>query len=163
MRRFHNIIFISDYESFLCVLKAIHEKSFYINGFFLFVIVTKYENQYSDMQKMSNDLWQNFIINANILAYGKESKEIKMFTYHPFQPGNCTKVSLIMINKFVNHSFINEEVYFEHTKLDNLHKCPLKVVTFSVPPLMILKKDDVNNQIILRGIEGELLNRKFQV
>lgn len=154
--RFQNIIFINDYkESFTKLFQEILKRKFYFNGYFLFVFVAKHENQYEDMHRMFYDLWQNFIINANVLVYNRTTSHIEMFTFYPFQTGECGKNSPIKINKFEKTAFKNQ-IIFDGTKLDNLQKCSLKAATFNIPPIMMIKVKE-NGSYEMSGIEGELL------
>lgn len=160
LRRFYNVILVSDYESFSNFSAAIERDDFNYDGYFLFVIVEKYENQYDDMHRMFHDLWQQFVINSNILAHGEVKGEVEMFTYFPYNSEHCAKVIPKMINKFKFTKFIGDQFYED--KMKNLFGCPLRVVTFNIAPVMFIDRQE-NGSFVLSGIEGKLLTGERNV
>lgn len=155
-KRFYNIFLIANYETYE-EFKRVHEL-FDFQGFFLVVIVDKYRNQYRDMKKIFQTMWESSIINVNALVVGGASdSSLEMFTFYPFTAENCGDVFPVLTNKFINSSFLMSQKHYED-KLTNLFGCPLKVVTFNIAPLMFIKLDkDKNNHYLTSGIEGELL------
>lgn len=153
-KRFYNVILISDYKTSPKLNRIIKEELFDFQGFFLFVLVRKYENQYKDMEDIFRDMWQHFIINVNILI-SISDVELEMFSFYPFTAVHCRGAFPILQNKYVNSSFVSSEKYFDD-KLKNLFKCPLTVVTFNIAPLMFVRRL-ANEEHALSGIDGELL------
>jgi hypothetical protein len=154
-KRFYNIILISGYESFKKLnLDVVENELFDFQGFFLVVMVEKYKNQYREMEKIFQSMWQNLIINVNILLVAADGS-LEMFTFYPYTSVYCGRVFPILTNKFVNSSFIMPRKYFED-KLDNLFGCPLKVVTFNIAPMMFVNEEK-NGNFSFTGIDGELL------
>lgn len=153
-KRFFNVIFISDYKSSTKLNRVIKDELFDFQGFFLVVMVQRYENQFKSMKDIFSDMWQHFIINVNILIPISDI-ELEMFSYYPFTAVYCASVFPILNNKFVNLTFVRSEKYFDD-KLKNLFKCPLTVVTFNIAPMMFLKRE-ANGKHTLSGIDGELL------
>lgn len=156
-KRFYNIILISDYESFKKLNRIVENELFDFQGFLLIVMVEKYDNQYKDMRKIFQSLWQRSIINVNILLFAVDGS-LEMFTFYPYTSVYCGRVLPILTNKFVNSSFIMTRKYFED-KLKNLYGCPLKVVTFNIAPLMFVEEKK-QGKFSVSGIEGELLKGK---
>lgn len=158
-KRFYNVMLISDYKSFEKLNRGIQSERFDFQGFFLVVMVQKYENQYRDMDMIFRSMWQNFIINVNILIRVHD-EELEMFSYLPFSPFYCSKAFPVRTNRFINSSFVRSRSYYDD-KLKNLHKCPLKVVAFSIPPLMFVGPEGEDGKFQLSGIDGELLKGKL--
>lgn len=157
IQRFCNVIFVNDYESFASFPVRIQQGEFHSEGFYLFVILEKHENRYDDMQMMFVDLWEQFAVNSNVLVHGNSSDEIEMFTYFPYTSEHCGEVVPENINTFRASMFITKR-FFEN-KMENLFKCPLRIVTFNIAPLMMAKVSKDGNYT-LDGIEGKLLNGK---
>lgn len=155
-KRFYNIFLIANYETY-GEFKRVHE-FFDFQGFFLVVMVDRYRNQYRDMKKIFQSMWESSIINVNTLVVGGASDDLlEMFTFYPFTAENCGKVFPVLTNKFINSSFLMSHKHYDD-KLTNLYGCPLKVVTFNIAPLMFIKPDkDKNDHYSTSGIEGELL------
>lgn len=156
-KRFYNVILISDYKSSTRLNRIIKDELFDFSGFFLVVMVRKYENQYKDMEDIFRDMWQHFIINVNILIFNS-ADELEMFSFYPYTAVHCGRVFPILKNKFVNSSFVSSNKHFDD-KLKNLFRCPLTVVTFSVAPLMLVRPG-LDGKPVLSGIEGWLLKGK---
>lgn len=156
-KRFYNVILISDYKSSTRLNRIINDELFDFSGFFLVVMVRKYENQYKDMEDIFRDMWQHFIINVNILIFNS-ADELEMFSFYPYTAVYCGRVFPILMNKFVDSSFVSSNKHFDD-KLKNLFSCPLTVVTFSIAPMMIVKRG-LNGKPVLSGIEGWLLKGK---
>lgn len=153
-KRFYNIFLIYNFES-LEKFKHINEK-FDFQGFFLVVMVKSYTSQYKDMKKILRSFWDDSIINVNVLAVAPDSS-LKMFTFYPYSTFYCGQVFSVMVNKFVNSSFILSRKHYKD-KLMNLFGCSLKVVTFNIPPLIFIQKKKGSYEV--SGVEGELLKGK---
>lgn len=158
-KRYYTVIFISDYETFPNFTRAVlSSDQFYFQGFYLVVMVEKFENQYEDMAKLFRHMWQCcLIINLNVLMPSSSDDEVEMYTFYPFTSAYCGKAFPILTNRFINSTFTRpSENYFDVGKLKNLFGCPLKVATFNIPPLIFVSnRSDGRHE--LSGIDGELL------
>lgn len=152
--RFYNVIFLENYQSFRKLNRIIGNELFDFQGFFL-LVMTEHKNQYADMEMIFRSMWQHFIINVNILISVSEA-ELEMFTYYPYTSVYCGRAFPIFTNRFVNASFESSRRHFDD-KLKNLFGCPLKVVSFNIPPLVFVERK-ANGEFRLSGIDGELLN-----
>lgn len=160
-RRRYSVILISNYESFekfeRCLV--IGTKLFQYQGYFLLVFVGDAENRYDDIVKIFRNMWRNSIPNVNVLVPVSDS-ELEMFTFFPYTALHCSNATPIMINKFKKFSFIRNESFYVD-KIKNLYKCPLKVATFNVPPLMFAERNE-KGEYEIDGIDGKLLKGKLR-
>jgi hypothetical protein len=150
-KRFYNILLVANFESFEKFQRV--EELFDFQGYFLVVLVEKYENQYDDMKKIFHSMWQHSIVNANALTVASADGSLDMFTFYPYTADHCGRAVPTLENKFVNSSFIMSRKHYRD-KLMNLFGCSLKVVTFNIAPLMFVAG---GNSTSVEGIEGELL------
>lgn len=155
-KRFYNVFLVTNFESF----EKFHriEELFDFQGFFLVAMVEKYKNQYEDMEKIFQSMWQHSIVNVNALAVASDGS-LDMFTFHPYTADYCGKAAPKLENKFVNSSFIVSRKHYRD-KLMNLFGCSLRVVTFNIAPLMFVVTSGNSSTDDVRGIEGELLKGK---
>ncbi|CAO1310415.1 unnamed protein product [Diamesa serratosioi] len=153
-KRFHNVILIGNYASFRHIYNCLLADNFVYQGYFLFVLVDYYHEQYVEMAQVLEDLWQIYIVNVNILMRTPLNNILDMFTYYPFTPTYCGKVYPVLINQFINSQFQNAGNYFVDT-VKNFHQCTLSVATFNIIPLMMV---EITEQTFkLTGIDGYVL------
>ncbi|CAO1346132.1 unnamed protein product [Diamesa hyperborea] len=153
-KRFHNVILIGNYDSFRQIYNCLLAEKFVYQGYFLFVLVEYYSEQYVEMTQALEDLWQIYIVNVNILMRSPLNNVMDMYTYYPFTQSYCGKVYPVLINQFINSQFQIAGNYFVDT-ISNMHQCSLTVATFNIPPLMMI--EFTQDSFKLTGIEGYLL------
>lgn len=159
-KRFHNVILIGNYDSFRQIYNCLLADNFVYQGYFLFVLIDYYSEQYVEMTQVLEDLWQIYIVNVNILMRSPLTNVLDMYTYYPYTQSYCGKVYPVRINQFINSQFQTAGNYFVDT-IKNMHQCPLKVATFNIPPLMMVEY--TADSFILRGIDGHLLQGKLNL
>lgn len=151
-----NVIFLSNLENFYPILVFIEKNYFVFKGFYLIVFYD--ETSFADIQKILNIMWNQQIVNVNVLVHRKlhgKTEELQMYTYFPFNEFVCGKVQPILINKFNENSFSTPPPFYK-PKLINFYKCPIKIATFKIPPKIML--EDLDGKIQLRGIDGNLMS-----
>jgi hypothetical protein len=157
-KRFYNVILLAGAEGCRKLIRAVENERFDYQGFYLVAMTRQLKNQYRDMELMLQSMWQHSIINVNILLKVNDER-LDMFTYYPFTSAHCGVVRPVRTDSFVNGSFtLSTSVHFGD-KLKNLHTCPLKVVTFDLPPMMTVKRK-ADGKFSLSGIDAELLKGK---
>lgn len=114
------------------------------------------------MREIFIAFWNRMIANVNILIDDEASDTIEMFTFYPFDGHSCNSTSPLRINEYGSIGKWSTDVFFPK-KFTNLHQCPLNVMTYQIPPAIIIDKleKSLNN---IRGFEGELfaeLGRHF--
>ena len=149
--RLNNVIFIDDFESFLLLSQRISSENFVIDGYFLIVLL---KGSIAELSKISKVLWDTFINKINFLV--EEENGVNLMTFLPFSQMKCDDSAPVVIKRF-NRSSGQKENFFPD-KLSNMFQCPVKVVTFNTPPMMmIIYDDDERKSYDLRGVDGEML------
>lgn len=158
--RLYNVIFIDDFKSFLRLSQKMSSKNFVIDGYFLVVLVEGPIPNFAEITKRS---WSLFIHKIDFLVGGKNGTSL--MTFLPFSNANCDDNnencekrcddSTPVVIKTFNGSSNGSENYFPE-KVFNMFHCPIKVVTFNCPPMMMIHYDE-NNNYTLTGPDGEML------
>jgi hypothetical protein len=159
-KRFYNVLLVTSYKTFQQLIRIIDNELFHFQGFFLVVMAQQYENQYIDMEKIFRNMWQHFIINVNVLISSSDT-QVEMFTYYPYTSVYCGRAFPILTNTFVNGSFVRSHHHYDD-KLKNLFACPLRVVTFNIPPMMFVRRPEASGRLEMSGIDGELLKGELK-
>lgn len=151
----YNILFVDSYASFKKIFVKLNSDDFNLQGFFLIVVTSSEHWQKREMNLIFVDLWSKYIVNVNIIQdAGKRTIDCNMFTYFPFSESYCEKVYPVLLNTYrVGVGFIKPAEHFPN-KVRNLYQCPVSLVTFDVPPFIILKKDKNNKTIDISGFDG---------
>lgn len=154
-RRFNNVLFADNYESFLKIYGILKPNKFEYQGKYLVVITENYRLQLAGIKSILVDLWNIFIVNVNIIIKSLDGQSAQIYTFFPFTETYCGKVRPVLWNQFENGTFLNKTELFPE-KTANLYQCPLKVVTFDIPPMMMIELRNDGNHIY-RGVDGRLL------
>lgn len=163
--RLYNVIFIDNFKSFLRLIRQMSAKTFVIDGFYLVIFV---EGQIPEMAQITKLLWSIFIYNVDFLVEAETG--LSLLTFLPFLKTNCVDEKCekrcgdstpVVLHSFKrNQSFVGKSFFPE--KMNNLYKCPIKVVTFNCPPMMTIHYDE-NKKIKLGGIDGEMLKTLAEI
>jgi hypothetical protein len=153
--RFYNVILVDEYKSFVELYETIigkYSDKFVMDGLFLLIFIN---GSFAEIDSVAELLWRNYTYNVAFLIENGDGVDLK--TFIPFTPIKCSDTSLKIINQFVNGSFTKGENFFPE-KLSNLYQCPIKVVTFDCPPMMMIKRPKrVNESYKFIGVDGEIL------
>lgn len=152
---FFTIIFIDNYESFLQVFKIFNPESYDYQGYFLIIMMERTADYLLDIKKILLDFWSIHIVNVNILVKSSNVNEAELFTYFPYAETHCSEVHPIIWKTFKNGHFDNSQNSFFPNKIANLHKCPLKVVTFNSNYMKVSR--DLSGNYATNGFDGKLL------
>lgn len=152
-----NIFFVTSYTSFRKLYEKISPWTFNHQGFYLIVCTNSDSKNYFMMERMFGDLWAEYIVNVHILWMPPENdNQALIFTYFPYNRFYCGSVVPIISNQFIENSWIRGHNFFPN-KMNNLHKCVLRVATFNNPPFAMPKKHK-KGQLKLDGIDGKVLD-----
>lgn len=162
--RLYNVLFVDDFMSFQKLLSKISADTFVIDGFYLMIFVEELEPRLSEITKL---LWNIFLFNIDFLAFsiGTEDEEVNLWTFIPFtscesgtcHDRKCGDTTPKVINKFISGSFQSNIVSFPE-KISNLHQCPVKIVTFNAPPMMMICYPHEDKKIFrLNGVDGQMM------
>jgi hypothetical protein len=157
-QRLYNVIFIDNFESFLRLIRQMSANTFVIDGYFLMIFV---EGEIPEMPQITKRLWSIFIHNVAFLV--ETETGLSLLTFLPFSETNCVdgkcEKSCGDSTPVVLHSFKGNRSFagsFFPEKTANLFKCPIRVVTFNCPPMMMINHYE-NSNYSLKGIDGEML------
>lgn len=159
-QRLHNVIFIDDFKSFLRLSQQMSSNNFVIDGYFLIVLVN---GPIVEMPDITRWLWSVFIYNVDFLV--EQEAATDLMTFLPFsQPPDCNNESCekrcddstpTVLKTFDGSSSQVKKNYFPD-KISDMLQCPVKVVTFNCPPMMMIRYDEKKNYE-LKGADGEML------
>lgn len=145
-----NLFLLSSIESFQKIeIHLERENQFDFGGYFLLAL---FNGCPTKAQEVFQSMWKRYIYNINIICDNGTS--INLLTFLPFQDNKCSGTESTLINYFCNGSW-NSNEYFP-SKVDNLHSCPLKAVTFYYPPI-IMRDILANGSFHYYGSEIDLL------
>lgn len=151
--RLFNVIFIEDFESFRRLSRRSLSDNFIIDGVFLFVLVN---GTFEELPEVSRLLWKSFIRKVNFVV--ETEKGTNLLTFKPFANANnqikCDESTPFSVKTF-KRSVTDKKNYFP-AKISNMFQCPLKIVSFNTPPMMMIHYDSERNYK-LKGIDGEML------
>lgn len=158
-QRLYSVILVDNFKSFLRLFSKISADTFVIDGFYLMIFVNRIGDKLSEITKL---LWSIFVFNINFLLVD-DDEEINLWTFLPFTScesdtchKQCGDTSPVLINKFINRSFSSDTLYPE--KISNLHRCPVKIVTFNAPPMMMIQYlSHDKKHFKLNGVDGEMM------
>lgn len=158
-QRLHNVILIEDFQSFVHLVPHLSSKNFVIDGYFLLIFI---KGPIPEIVEIAKELWKMFIYNVDFLV----ATEIgtNLMTFLPFSETNCDEgkcekrcdgSTQLAITNFNKTLMVKKDFYPK--KISNMLQCPLKVVTFNCPPMMMIQYDEHRQKFNLRGIDGEML------
>lgn len=157
--RLYNVIFIDDFKSFLRLSQRMLSNNFVIDGYFLVVLV---KGRIQELPEITKLLWSLFIHKIDFLV--GDDNGTSLVTFLPFSKaicdvGKCEKrcddsTPVVMMKTFNGSSNGNKNYFTE--KVSNMFQCPVKVVTFNSPPMMMIRYDD-NKNYNLTGPDGKML------
>lgn len=153
-KKTNNILFCDNYGSFHKFMQKMNPETFEYQGTYLIIISKDNDSIYETMTKIFEDLWSRYIVNANIL-WMPNYNEALMYTYYPYTDFYCGRAVPIQLNAYSFDKWLLDTAIFPN-KMNDLHGCTLRVVTFPNPPFMIIHELE-HEQVEIDGIDGILL------
>lgn len=154
-RRSNNVLFADSYEAFSKIYSVVKPDKFEYQGKYLVVITEYFKSQKAEIKSIMLDLWNIFIVNVNVIVRSQDDGSALIYTFFPYTELFCGKVRPVLWNQYENGTFLNKSELFPE-KMSNLYQCHLKVVTFDIPPMMMIDLRKDGNHIY-RGVDGRLL------
>jgi len=155
-QRLYNIIFLDDLDSFRRLYQQISDKTFIIDGYYMVLLV---KGLFAELSEVTSLLWKLLIFNVNFLLHDGNGG-IKVLSFSPFTKSTCGDTNPILIHQF-NNSSKNMKSFYP-PKIANLFQCPVKVVSFNCPPMMMIESA-ANGSYTLHGVDGEMLKTLAKV
>uniref|UniRef100_A0A1I8PUX0 Putative ionotropic receptor ligand binding domain-containing protein n=1 Tax=Stomoxys calcitrans TaxID=35570 RepID=A0A1I8PUX0_STOCA len=128
------------------------------HGYFLLVYTGLQVERMNHVREIFHRLFYIYVINVNILMM--IGKHAYLYTYFPFSPNQCHASQpelYVSFSDIEGENFtINKTLY--PNKVRNMHRCPLTIVTWNLPPFIFVEKDKETGDLIsLFGIEGSMI------
>lgn len=152
LRRKHNNMFlIKTFDDFSKIYMKLSRNIFQFNGFYVVVLVN---GEIPEIEQILELMWKIQVYNV-VVMFEEENDTVLVKTFRPFNSGNCFHTTPVLINTFKNGRFINGIENIFPQKMNNLHKCPMRVaVANNVRPEVFVKQlPDGSNQCSGRSIE----------
>ncbi|CAH1718358.1 unnamed protein product [Chironomus riparius] len=130
------MVFLLDkFDSFERVYKVLTPGRFYLHGYYLFVLTRGIFEEH-EMGNLTLSVWKKGISNFNII-YAKDGV-VNFTMIRPYSSKSCSDTTLISVNLLKDKKFLSDTkmILFPKDKFDNLHRCPIRVVTFQRCPSM---------------------------
>ncbi|XP_062708036.1 uncharacterized protein LOC134288161 [Aedes albopictus] len=155
--RAHNVFFVDDYEAFGEISDRMRVQTYDYSGYFLIIVTDSTRDNFNTVQQIMDDLWSHYVINvAVLLSYDDSPEDAFYYTYFPFSTTYCEEVHPWLWKIFSKGRFVDPQRAFYPRKLMNFYGCPLKMVTFDIPPFLMLDPGFDGTVSGLNGIDGIL-------
>lgn len=105
----------------------------------------------SQMREIFQEFFRISIFNISILS----QKNLKLFTFFPFNENSCNNTIPTKINEFIKMQWKTKEFYPD--KLHEHFYCPLKITTFHTPPAVDIHIDEFSGKIKYEGLEFSII------
>lgn len=128
-------------------------ETFDYTGYYLIVLMLPSSSWV--IKNILNDCWPLRIINANVLAVQNNSSDVAVYTYFPFEANRCEQVHPIIVNYFVNGSFLFTNDFFVD-KFKDMQGCEMGVSVYDYDPYVIVMNR--GGDVTLEGIDGITIN-----
>lgn len=152
-RRRCSIFSLSNKSEFDLLSNKIHRGAFWINGFYLFVLVN---GEIPEIEKIFQVLWKKQIFNVLLIFEGRG--KVIVLTYNAFKPGKCNDVSPILYSEFINGLVVKPAKPFKLNSFTNLYNCPIRVATSNdSDPFVVIEKRQ-NGSLEFKGRDIEVIN-----
>lgn len=148
-KRIYSVLFIDNINSFDNFFENLSPQYFQHDGYILVVLVS---GMMLELPLVTKQFWNIHMFNINFIV--DDSGRILLLTFKPFAVTGCGDTSPLIINEYVNGSYVSSPLFPQ--KIQNLHECHIKVVTFNCPPMVMIHRMK-NNSYDIAGIDGELL------
>lgn len=148
-KRIYSVLFIDNINSFDNFFENLSPQYFLHDGYILVVLVS---GMVLELPLVTKQFWNIHMFNINFIV--DDSGRILLLTFKPFDVTGCGDTSPLIINEYVNGSYVSSAFFPQ--KIQNLHQCHIKVVTFNCPPMVMIHRMK-NNSYDIAGIDGEIL------
>lgn len=140
------------------IFKELSTEYFDYSGYYTIVLTGHVEktSAHQMIKSILTDLWSLHIINVNILSFENAESGASVFTFFPYSENHCDAVQPVLWDYYIDGHFTQNKDIFA-TKLDNFYGCPITLVTYNVPPYVILQQlPNGTTSPNMDGIEGIL-------
>ena len=129
------------------------DNHFRMKGYFVFVLLRGGFNGY---HKIFEFMWSMQAYNV-VVMFENKNREVQVETFIPFNDKKCFDTSPVLVNKFVNGSFIKDIQNIFPNDMKNLFNCPIRVATSSTSEPFVYVKQYDNGTFNLYGRDIEFI------
>lgn len=149
-QRLYSVILIEDFNSFIRLSRRLSSDNFVIDGFYLVILVA---GPIREMPEITRLLWRALIHHVNFIVEAENGTSL--MTFLPFSHDKCDDSAPVVSHEFHQDTTPSKRNFYPK-RVSNLYQCPVRVVTFNCPPMMMIDYDEDKN-FELRGADGEML------
>ncbi|KAL7745065.1 hypothetical protein ACLKA6_008130 [Drosophila palustris] len=137
--------------------------SFKRNGYYCIVYTGQERDRLDTIKLIFRRLFAIYVINVNVFVENRQTGQVQVYSYYPYRSQRCQSSQPVHYATFYGGlgtapqiHVDNHTLFFDH-KLDDMHGCPLVIVTMQHRPFVIIENDDnAPNGRRMHGIEGML-------
>ena len=151
-KRVFNVVLVQSYDMFERLAYKLNGGDFVYEGFYVYVL---HEGSMIDVVKMLEILWSHFFY--NVIVIHEVDNVVNIVTFEPFSSSRCGVAHPVMLNYYINKTFLYDNVAYFPEKFKNLFNCPIRIGGAKTRP-SLLKKQLANGSSVLTGIDAKLMN-----
>ncbi|KPU75073.1 uncharacterized protein Dana_GF28132 [Drosophila ananassae] len=102
----------------------------------------------------------HYWLNCNVMIQTAQV-EVLVYTFYPYTANRCQRADPVLVNQFDGRQWMQNGSMFPD-KLDQMHGCPLTVLTWHQPPFVALHWDPNSEELQASGFEIQLLEYMSQ-
>lgn len=112
----------------------------------------------SDLNVIFERCWHFRVVNVVVLLYPQYEvdRSVHIYTYYPFNENNCRKLTIKLLSVYKGGRV--EKIQFFPKKMENFHRCPLRVAARNYPPFFMRK---TSRHCGIEGLILEVLAEHF--
>ena len=152
-KRFSNVFMIETQEKFSELVGQLSADQFNYDGYFLFVVTN---GNITELDTVLLSLWKVYIYNVMVIIKDEDDC-ISLVTFVPYRKQHCGHTTPVIVNQFINGSFVKSITNLFSKKFQNLFNCPIRIGAFENPP-SVLRKQHANSTYYFIGNDVELMN-----
>ena len=156
-KRFSNVFMIDTQEMFHELVRVLSSDQFNFDGYFLFVVTN---TNFTELETVLISLWKVYIYNIMVIIQDDDC--ISLVTFVPFNKKHCGDTKPVIVNQYINGSFVKSTMNIFSKKFMNLYNCPISIGAFENPP-SVLRKQHANRTYYYDGNDVELMNEISRV
>lgn len=150
----YNVFIIDSSESFDVFLEKFTITMFDYTGHYLLLWMSTNKTE-EEFVRVFGIFWTKYVVNIIIIT--PDDSGVAVYTYFPFQENkDCEKINLRKLTEPVKGDKNGANLPHFPPKLLNFYGCPLKVATYNLPPVVMVKDNDDGTKY-LDGIEGKVM------
>ena len=155
---------IRSFEDFTIFFEKIVDNRFRMKGYFVFVLL---DGGFNGYQKIFKFMWSIQAYNV-VVMFEDKNREVRVETFIPFNDKKCFDTSSVLVNKFVNGSFIKDIQSIFPNDMKNLFNCPIRVATSNTAEPYVFVRQLNNGTFDIYGRDIEFIetvaqNMKFVI